>query len=61
MPVAIGDFLIMDAINESGGVAVAVDDGDIKVALDEIAKREGLLICPEGAATFAAQQQKRCG
>lgn len=57
VPVAIGDFLIMDAIKESGGFAVAVDDGDIKVALDEIAKREGLLMCPEGAATFAAYKK----
>ena len=57
VPVAIGDFLIMDAIKESGGFATAVDDGDIKVALDEIAKREGLLVCPEGAATFAAYKK----
>jgi len=57
VPVAIGDFLVSDAIKESGGFAIAVDDSDIKEALDEIAKREGLLMCPEGAATFAAYKQ----
>jgi threonine synthase len=57
VPVALGDFLILDALKESNGFAIAVDDADIKEALDEIAKREGLLMCPEGAATYAAYKQ----
>lgn len=55
VPVAIGDFLILDAVRESKGFAIAVDDQDIREALDEIAKREGLLMCPEGAATYAGE------
>jgi len=57
VPVAIGDFLILNAVRESKGFAVAVDDDDIRDALDEIAKREGLLLCPEGASTYAAYKQ----
>ncbi|SMF58274.1 threonine synthase [Tistlia consotensis] len=54
VPVAIGDFLILRAVRESGGFAIAVDDERILAARDEVARREGLLLCPEGAATFAA-------
>jgi threonine synthase len=54
VPVAIGDFLILRAIRESGGFAIAVSDDDIQAALTEFAKEEGLLLCPEGAATYAA-------
>ncbi|KAL3801959.1 hypothetical protein HJC23_010303 [Cyclotella cryptica] len=57
VPAAIGDFLILDAVRESKGFAVAVDDDQIRAALDEIAKVEGLLMCPEGAATFAAYKR----
>ncbi|MEX0758552.1 MAG: threonine synthase, partial [Tistlia sp.] len=52
VPVAIGDFLILRAVRESGGFALAVDDERIMAARDEVAAREGLLLCPEGAATF---------
>lgn len=54
VPVAIGDFLILRAVRDSGGFAIAVDDEVIMAARDEVAAREGLLLCPEGAATFAA-------
>lgn len=57
VPAAIGDFLIIDAIRESKGFAIAVDDDRIRAALEEIAKVEGFLMCPEGAATFAAYKQ----
>ena len=57
VPAAIGDFLILRAVRESGGFAVAVDDGAISAALDEVARSEGFLMCPEGAATFAALKQ----
>jgi len=58
VPAAIGDFLILDAVRESGGCAVAVSDEAIERALAEVARTEGLLLCPEGAATIAAW--KRC-
>ncbi len=54
VPAAIGDFLILDAVRASGGFAIAVDDDVILTARDELAAREGLLCCPEGAATYAA-------
>ncbi len=57
VPVAVGDFLILRAVRQSGGYAIAVEDGAIEAARDEIAKREGLLLCPEGAATYAALKQ----
>ena len=39
------------------GFAIAVDDEEILSALDEVARREGLLMCPEGAATYAAYKR----
>ncbi|MEX0733980.1 MAG: threonine synthase [Steroidobacteraceae bacterium] len=54
VPATIGDFLILRALRESGGFAIAVDDAEIKEALAEVARAEGLLLCPEGAATYAA-------
>ena len=57
VPQAIGDFLVLRAVRESGGFAVAVTDEAITAAIDEVARAEGLLLCPEGAATYAALQQ----
>ena len=54
VPVAIGDFLILRAVRESGGFAIAMDDASISAGLDEVSNQEGLLLCPEGAATYAA-------
>ena len=54
VPQAIGDFLILRAVRESGGFAIAVTDDAIVAAVDEVARAEGLLLCPEGAATYAA-------
>jgi threonine synthase len=45
------------AVRDSGGFAIAVPDEVILAARDEVAKEEGLLLCPEGAATFAAYKQ----
>lgn len=59
VPAAIGDFLILRAVRESGGYAVAVDDEAILAARERIAREDGLLICPEGAATAAAYYQAR--
>jgi threonine synthase len=42
------------AVRESGGFAIAVSDETISAALDEMAREEGFLLCPEGAATYAA-------
>src|SRR5579862_6041415 len=57
VPQAVGDFLILRAVRDSGGFAVAVDDSAIAEAWREVAATEGLLLCPEGAATYAAYRQ----
>jgi len=54
VPAAIGDFLILDAVRGSGGFAIAVEDTDILSMQAQIAQQEGLLLCPEGAATAVA-------
>ena len=54
VPQAVGDFLILRAVRDSGGFAIAVDDAAIMHAWREAAAAEGLLLCPEGAATYAA-------
>lgn len=58
VPVAVGDFLILRAVRESQGFATAVDDAQITAALDEVSQQEGFLMCPEGAATYAAYKQE---
>jgi len=57
VPQAIGDFLILRAVRESGGFAIAVPDAAISAAINEMAREEGFLLCPEGAATYAAYKQ----
>ncbi len=57
VPVAVGDFLILRAVRESDGYAIAVTDEAIDAAHREVARRDGFLLCPEGAATFAAYRQ----
>ena len=57
VPQALGDFLILRAVRESSGFAIAVDDKAIAAGLDEVARTEGFLMCPEGAATYAALKQ----
>jgi threonine synthase len=54
VPKALGDFLILDAIYQTHGCAVAVSDADLLETQHEIASTEGALVCPEGAATVAA-------
>jgi len=54
VPAAIGDFLILAALREGGGFAIAVEDADIERARREVAAKDGLLLSPEGAATYAA-------
>jgi threonine synthase len=57
VPQAVGDFLILRAVRESKGFAIAVSDEAITAAVDEVAKQEGFLMCPEGGATYAAYKQ----
>jgi len=54
VPRAIGDFLIIDALRESGGTAVAVSDEELLAAVREIGALEGVFCAPEGAACLPA-------
>ena len=59
VPKALGDFLILEAIYATGGTAVAVTDQALLADQREVARLEGSIICPEGAACFAAVRQLR--
>src|SRR5206468_9140942 len=54
VPKAIGDFLILDAIRESEGIAVAVTDEELVAGARELARREGIFAAPEGGACVPA-------
>lgn len=53
VPMAFGDALILQALKESGGLAVSVSDEEILAGVSELAHEEGIIVCPEGAATWA--------
>ena len=59
VPKALGDFLVLEAIYQTDGTAIAVSDDDIVAMARHIARVEGLLVCPEGAAAIAAAVQLR--
>jgi threonine synthase len=54
VPAPIGDELILGALADTGGTAVAVDDAEIVADLRAYGRMEGLLLCPEGAACLSA-------
>jgi len=56
VPSPLGDRLVLRAIRETGGTAVAVDDGDILAAQARLAAATGVLASPEGAATLAGAE-----
>jgi threonine synthase len=59
VPAAVGDFLILRALRESGGTAVAVSDDEMIEGSNMIARNEGIFACPEGGATLAAFMRLR--
>jgi threonine synthase len=56
VPKAVGDFLILRAVRESGGAAIAVSDDAILRAVESVAREDGVLLCPEGGAVVAGWQ-----
>ncbi len=54
VPKAVGDFLILRAVRESGGFAMAVSERALMEGVEEAAASDGVLLCPEGGATLAA-------
>ena len=57
VPKAVGDFLILDAVRESDGFAMAVSDEELTQAVHDAATLDGFLLCPEGGATLAAYRK----
>ena len=54
VPKAIGDFLILDALRESSGIALGVSEAEIYHSICEVGASEGVFLAPEGAACWAA-------
>lgn len=54
VPKPLGDFLILRAVRESGGTAIAISDDEALAAGVELAAKEGMFVAPEGAACVAA-------
>jgi threonine synthase len=62
VPAAIGDYLILAAVRESGGTALAVSDDALREGMTLAATKEGLFVSPEsGAAVIAARQLRESG
>ena len=57
VPIAVGDFLIIRAVNESKGFAIAISDEEIMKSRDRVANTDGCFLCPEGAATMSAYEK----
>ncbi|WP_294171973.1 threonine synthase [uncultured Sphingomonas sp.] len=53
VPKAVGDFLILRAVRESGGAAIAVPEEAIARGVEDAARLDGVLLCPEGGAVLA--------
>jgi threonine synthase len=61
VPKAIGDFLVLRAVRESGGAAIAVSDADMVAAMREMGAKEGISAAPEGGAALHAVKVLRAG
>ncbi|WP_067933410.1 threonine synthase [Alicyclobacillus kakegawensis] len=59
VPKALGDFLVLEAVYQTEGCAIAIDDEETLRAQADLARQEGAFICPEGAATLAAARKLR--
>lgn len=57
VPKALGDFLVLEAVYETNGCAVRVNDRDTLRDQKELAREEGLFVCPEGATVLTAIKQ----
>jgi threonine synthase len=57
VPAAIGDFMILDAVRESGGTAIAVEEHRILEWMKLAISREGISVCPESAACVGAAKE----
>jgi threonine synthase len=62
VPIAIGDYLILDAVRASGGTALTVSDAELIAGMHRLARTEGIFVSPEaGAAVVAAERLRAEG
>ena len=54
VPAAVGDFMILDAVRASGGVAIAVEESRISTWMQQAVSSTGIAVCPEAAACVGA-------
>jgi threonine synthase len=59
VPKALGDFIVLKALRESGGIAVAVSEREIAASMQAAGGAEGMLVCPEGGAAIAGTAKLR--
>lgn len=59
VPKPLGDFMVLEAIYQTDGCAIMVEDGELLASQTTLARLEGAFICPEGAATVAAAGKLR--
>jgi threonine synthase len=59
VPKALGDFIVLKALRESGGTAVAVTETEIAESMRATGAAEGMLVCPEGGAAIAGTAKLR--
>jgi threonine synthase len=59
VPKALGDFIVLKALRESSGIAVAVSEKEIALSMQAAGGAEGMLVCPEGGAAIAAAAKLR--
>lgn len=59
VPKALGDFLVLRVVRDSGGIAVSVTEHDMMRGCEELAAREGLFVAPEGGVCIAAVKKLR--
>lgn len=59
VPKPMGDYLILDALQKTEGTAIAVDDASILDGQKELATKDGIFICPEGATAYVGAKRLR--
>jgi threonine synthase len=57
VPAAVGDFMILNAVRQSGGTAIAVEEGRIREWMQLAVSSEGISVCPEAAACVGALEK----
>jgi threonine synthase len=59
VPKALGDFIVLKALRQSSGTAVAVSETEIAESMRSAGEAEGMLVCPEGGAAIAGTANLR--